>query len=402
MSNFLLLIETPHLWFLTRTLNCLVRVRYQLGGNSTLEQVILGDGLGDDIVSTVIVKRDKKKLSVSAHGGQSDKMEIIIPGEDDYLDLNGFIYVGGYANPSQLFPSFHRVNFRGCMYQATFNGKTKVDFIDGVLNNKRNFQAENVEETNNPKIPPRAMNFNHNTFIRFEIQFEDPTDTTGILQKFFGSFDFRTVLFEGTIFTASSVSLRFQRSQLSLVSGGDILSIDFPDEGQANDGRWFRVKYHVENTVMRLQLDDQEKRIRPANNPQYGSKITFGYYNNRRNFIGCIRNMVVQKLKVTYYEIINPYRSVKLADDYSRDDLTEGCKASDPCIPNPCFHDSRCLTVVRDPGVQCECRENYKPPLCQFCKYIKTRIRNLLMEFSIKVILYCFTCLFTWLCVRAS
>ena len=352
--------------------NCLTRVRYQLGKNSTLEQAILGDGLGDDIVSNVVVKRDKKKVTVSAYGGQSDKMEIVIPGEDDYLDLNGFIYIGGHPIPPQQYPSFHSVNFKGCMYQATFDGKYKVDFVDGILKNKEGFTERHVTETDNPKIPPRAMNFNHNTFIRFLIQFEDPTDTTDILKKFYGSFEFRTVLFEGTIFTASSVSLQFQQSQLSLISGGDIVSIDFPDEGQANDGRWFRVKYYIENEIMRLELNGKREQIKPVNNPQYGSRVTFGFY-KVRNFIGCIRNLVVQGVVITYYDIINPYRSSPVAEDYSKDDLTEGCKASDPCIPNPCFHDTKCLTVVRDPGVQCECRENYKPPLCQFCKYAKER-----------------------------
>jgi hypothetical protein len=337
----------------------------------------------------VVVKRDKKQLSVSAYGGQSDKMNIVIPGEDDRLDLNGFIYVGGYKNPPPQYPSFHRVNFKGCIYQATFDSKYKVDFIDGVINKKAGFTSEHIEQTDDPVIPPRAMNFNHDTFIQFKIQFGDPADTTGILKKFFGSFEFRTVLLKGKIFTASSVSLEFQRSQLSLISGGDTLSIDFPNEGQANDGRWFRVEYYVENTIMRLRLNDVRRQVKPANNPQYGSIITFGHNQGRRNFIGCIRDLVVQKVNVTYYDIINPYRSSKLAEGYS--DLTEGCKASDPCIPNPCFHGARCRTIV-------QCRENYKPPLCQFCKYGK--LMNLTtMEFwttTFYTVIFVFYCKFTF------
>ena len=345
----------------------LFRVRYQLGQNSTLESAIVGDGLGDNIVSTVVVKRDKNKLIISAYGGQSDKRELTIPGADNRIDLNGFMYVGGLVDPPLQYPSFHRVNFIGCMYQATFDSSYKVDFIDGAIRNSAEFSKKNIEVKYDPKIPPRAMNFDRETYVTFSIQEKNPIDQTKILQKFFGSFEFRTVLLEGTIFTASSVSMTFQRSQLSLNSGGDIVSINFPNEGQANDGRWFRVEYFADNDNLELKLNDVTKRIAPANHPQYGSQITFGLFKNKYNFIGCIRNMSVQLQKIEYYDIVNPYREDKLAEDYKM--LSEGCKASDPCIPNPCFHGAECLTVVRDPGVQCECRHNYKPPLCQFCKY---------------------------------
>ena len=337
-------------------------MRYQLGLNSTLQEVFVGDGLGDDIVSTVIVKRVKSKLSVSAYGGQSDKMDIVIPGEDDRLDLNGFMYIGGHPNPPPQYPGFHRVRFVGCMSQAIFN---KVDFVKEVMENDESVKQENIKKTYNPAIPPRSMNFNKNTMLRFKIQFQDPLDTTKILQKFYGSLEFRTVLLEGTILTASSVSLRFQRSQLSLISGGDIVSIDFPNEGQANDGRWFRVEYIVENNNLELRLNDVRNQIVPSHNPQYGAFVTFGLFNNP-NFIGCIRNLVLQGVKITYYDINYPYRESPIADKVV--DLSEGCKASDPCIPNPCFHNGLCLTVVQDPGVLCDCRQNYKPPFCQFCK----------------------------------
>ena len=210
------------------------RVRYQLGRNSTLNEEILGDGLDDDIVSTVEVKRNKKQLMVSAHVGQSDKRNLVIPGADDRLDLNGYIYVGGYLNPPPQYPSFHRVNFRGCMFVTMFDD---LNFIDGALKDKTGFSHKNLKITSEPAIPPRAMNFNHDTFIKMIIQFRDPVDPTKILQKFYGSFEFRTVLFKGTILQASSVSIKFQRSQLTFQSGGDTVEIDFPNEGQANDGR---------------------------------------------------------------------------------------------------------------------------------------------------------------------
>ena len=345
----------------------LLRVRYQLGLNSTLEQAMVGDGLGDDIVSTVIVKRDKRQLTVSAYGGQSDHMKIEIPGKDDRLDLTGFMYVGGYPNPSTQHPSFHRVNFKGCMFQAIFKGNREVNFIDGAINRDSKFDQKYIQVTDNPVIPPRAINFNKDSYVRFVIQFADPINQGQILQKFYGSFEFRTVLFKGTIFTASSVSLKFQRSQLSLISGGDIVSINFPNEGQANDGRWFRVQYVVENTNLELHLNGVRQKIKPSNNPQYGSEITFGFFDNKRNFIGCIRNLVVQFLPISYYDLVDPYRETNLADGLN--DLSDGCKASDPCIPNPCFHDAVCRTVVHDPGVECDCLQRYKEPLCQFCKY---------------------------------
>ena len=340
--------------------------------NSSLEQAMVGDGLGDDIVSTVIVKRDKRQLTVSAYGGQSDHMKIRIPGDDDRLDLNGFMYVGGHPNPPTEYPSAHRVNFRGCMIQAVFDGSHKVDFIDGVINKRPGFNTKYTQVTNSPFIPPRAINFNKESYVRFEIQFADPIDPTKILQKFYGGFEFRTVLFEGTIFTASSVSLKFQRSQLSLISGGDIVSINFPNEGQANDGRWFRVQYIVENNKLELHLNDVKRKIVPSNNPQYGAEITFGFFDNKRNFIGCIRNLTVQFLAISYYDLVDPYRETPLYDGIS--DLSDGCKASDPCIPNPCFHNAECRTVVHDPGVECDCRQRYKEPFCQFCKCMLSMI----------------------------
>ncbi|XP_046846012.1 EGF and laminin G domain-containing protein-like [Xenia sp. Carnegie-2017] len=335
-----------------------LRVRYQLGPNSTLQQAILGDGLGDEIVSTVIVKRKKKELTVYAYGGQSDQMTLNIPGDDDRLDLNRYIFIGSY--PNGRYPSFHGVGFRGCMTEATFNN---VDFVDGALNNRKGFKTEKILPFK-PRIPQRAMNFNNQTFLTFDIQQEDPSDNPLILQKFYGSFEFRTVLVSGTIFHASSVALRFQRSQLILVSGGsDQVTINFPNEGTANDGRWFRVEYVVENGNMELKLDDVVRRIVPKNNPQFLSKITYGFYQNTRYFIGCIRNLRVQKTAIDYYDIVYPYRGTKLAD-YR--ELTEGCKASDPCVPNPCFHGAACMTIVQGLGVRCICRQSYRPPLCQF------------------------------------
>lgn len=317
----------------------------------------------------MIVKREKQQVTVSAYGGQSDTMKIVIPGTDDRLDLNGYIYVGGYINPLPQIPSFHRMSFRGCMYQASITSNYKVDFFKGVVDKNPEFTTKNVVETYSPVISPRSINFDRDAYITFLIQLPDPIDPTKILKKLFGHFQFRTVLFKGTIFRASSVSLQFQQSQLSLHSGGDIVSLDFPQEGQANDGRWFDVGFVVENKNMELRLNDKRARITPSNNPQYGAEVTFGYYQNEQSFIGCIRNLSLQSYDITYYDIVDPYRPQKLAKDFSREHLSEGCKASDPCIPNPCFHGAQCLTVVEGFGVKCDCRLKYKSPLCQFCKY---------------------------------
>lgn len=350
-----------HQFFLIVCMLLCNRVRYQLGPNSTLQQAILGDGLGDEILSTVIVERKKKALTVYAYGGQSDQMTLNIPGDDDRLDLNRYIFIG--SHPNGRYPSFHGVSFRGCMMEATFNN---VDFVDGALNNRKGFKMEKILPFK-PRIPQRAMNFNNQTFLTFDFQQEDPSDNPLIVQKFYGSFEFRTVLVSGTIFHASSVALRFQRSQLILASGGsDQVTINFPNDGTANDGRWFRVEYVVENGNMELKLNDVVRRIVPKNNPQFLAKITYGFYQNTRYFIGCIRNLRVQKRSIAYYDIVYPYRGTKLAD-YR--ELTEGCKASDPCVPNPCFHGAACMTIVQGLGVRCICRQSYRPPLCQFCKF---------------------------------
>lgn len=128
------------------------------------------------------------------------------------------------------------------------------------------------------------------------------------------------------------------------------------------------MEYVAENGNLELTLNGVKLRKMPANNPQYGSEVVFGFHNNERLFIGCIRNMVVQGINITFREIVNPHRDTPLAE--TSKDLSEGCRASDPRIPNPCFHDAKCLSVVRDPGIECDCRQSYMEPFCQFCKYI--------------------------------
>ena len=290
----------------------MLRIRYQLGQNSTLKEDIIGDGLGDDILSTVTVTRTKRKLDISTFGGQSDRKVIHIPGADDRLDLNGNIYVGGYLNPKQDFPSQHKVNFKGCMIKAVFN---KSLFAD----------------------------------------------------KFYGSLTFRTTLIAGTIFEASVVTLTFQKSQLLLKSGSsDLVALSFPNSGYASDGRWFEVKYFVTNTEMRLSLNNVTKSIKPSQSPQYGGNILFGYDGKEFRFVGCIRDINVQGNRILYPDVIDPYRENTIA---TIGELSEGCKASDPCLPNPCFHEGECLSYAK--GINCECKKKYKLPYCQFCKYVK-------------------------------
>lgn len=342
------------------------RVQYQLGPNTPLKDEIIGDGLGDYILSTVLVKRHKKKLTISAIGDQSDTLKIVIPGVDDRLDLNGLINIGGYFIPPGHNRSAHLVNFRGCMLKAKFNN---IDFIDGAINNRSDFTYANVVITNNTKFPKSSMNFNNQTFISVRIQPFDPFNPFNVLHNFSGKFDFRTVLLEGTIFQASTVALMFQRSKLSLVSGSENVSIDFPNEGQANDGRWYSVEYVVRDGYMQLVLNGKKRQASPPNIPQFGPEVTFGYSKdkNEHHFVGCIRNLVVLDREIRYRDIVDPYRAEPVAQ---YDHLTEGCKASDPCVPNPCFHNALCRTVAEGLGVDCDCRNQYMKPLCQFCKYV--------------------------------
>ena len=340
------------------------RVQYQLGPNTPLKDEIIGDGLGDYVLSTVLVKRHKKTLTISAIGDQSDTLKIVIPGVDDRLDLNGLINIGGYFVSPGHNRSAHLVNFRGCMLKAKFNN---IDFIDGAINNRSDFTYANVVITNYTKFPKSSMNFNNQTFISVGIQPFDPFNPFNVLHNFSGKFDFRTVLLEGTIFQASTVALKFQRSKLSLVSGNENVSIDFPNEGQANDGRWYSVEYVVHAGNLQLVLNGKKRQASPLNIPQFGPEVTFGFSKNEHHFVGCIRNLVVLDREIRYRDIVDPYRAKPLAQ---YDHLTEGCKASDPCVPNPCFHNALCRTVAEGRGVDCDCRNHYTKPLCLFCKYV--------------------------------
>ena len=343
----------------------MLRIRYQLGQNSTLKEDIIGDGLGDDILSTVTVTRTKRKLDISTFGGQSDRKVIHIPGADDRLDLNGNIYVGGYLNPKQDFPSQHKVNFKGCMIKAVFN---KIDLLYGARLNKKGFsRSKNLYFTDSPSIPPRSMNFKKETFMRIKIQRLETSDSSLFADKFYGSLTFRTTLIAGTIFEASVVTLTFQKSQLLLKSGSsDLVALSFPNSGYASDGRWFEVKYFVTNTEMRLSLNNVTKSIKPSQSPQYGGNILFGYDGKEFRFVGCIRDINVQGNRILYPDVIDPYRENTIA---TIGELSEGCKASDPCLPNPCFHEGECLSYAK--GINCECKKKYKLPYCQFCKYVK-------------------------------
>ena len=341
-----------------------VRVQYQLGQNRTLKEDVIGDGLGDNVLSTVTLTRDKRKLEVIAFGGQADKKTIHIPGADDRLDINGNIYVGGYLNPKRDIPWKNRVNFKGCMIKAVFND---LDLLSGAPPNKKNgFTSERVRTTTSRNIPPKPMNFKKETFIKLEIQEIDTSDPTSYLTQLDGSLEFRTVLIAGTVFKATSVSLEFQKSQLMLKSGStDLVSLPFPNGGSANDGRWFEVKFRVKDDLMEITLNNITNRIKPANRPEYGSQIILGYdENDEYRFIGCLRNIKLLGVEITYQKIIDPYRQTPFAE---KGELEEGCKASDPCVPNPCFHEAECLSYAK--GIDCDCKKKYKKPLCQFCKY---------------------------------
>lgn len=309
-----------------------------------------------------IQQREKDGMTLTLYVDISTTL-IIVPGFYSRRFAHQTFYLGGVDSGRMQTRHWHLrkrtfVPFEGCFENKNvkINGLTLLDLawkgnanVSGKLDSKCN-------------IAPGG--YHPITFLKPEsfIKVIAPNNSTASY-----SFKFRTYNAEGILLFQRITKDNGANIFISLVSGRIKLEAEFMSKSTPvtlrggsvlNDGMWHSVVANISIQKVRLQVDNELTSQSQRSQGRFvsSSEVFVGASGKgRRGFVGCMRDLTVQGLKINFTTVKPNYKSqVEVGK----------CSLLDRCVQNPCKNGGRCSQ--RWNRTICDCAgTDFKGPKCE-------------------------------------
>lgn len=326
---------------------------------------MIDGNLTDNIWHHVMLALKGRLLNVTLRGRT---YSITLKGRFQRLDMNGYIYVGGL--PERVYDILQGYkpsrNFKGCLGDVYYHNYW-VKILTGNNKKEKRYREYGSPKHDCPHVKFDALSFGH-PFASLKFPSIGSVDVNVKMR-------FRTYFAKGVLVSKGMASGDGPFVSVSL-NGGKIflkfrmvihgLVVSLSREKRLNDGEWHDLSVVVNETMVRLQVDQVPELKHFIPNPKEARKkntyLWIGYAPLLPNFIGCIHNLRVDD------------RGVDLRKSWSNrlGKLQNGCNLASNCFPNPCRHDGKCREV-RSGGFSCDCERTFHSGrLCQKPIYQRT------------------------------
>ena len=340
----------------------------QGGGISTITSS--SKDLNDDRWHNVTLTRDGRKSVLSVDQITTSN---IFQGDNEDLDLDGVLYVGGMkaVHPHRRFHTTETRNFHGCLQDVKY-GSTNILVgaetgitgftVHGKVSFKCKTRPNSIISCTKPnltlRIPCRGLS----------------------LAKYFltASFQFRTHIKEGVLvsFIAPQVKFYLFLSKSALVFEVTAVNgskTELKLGSNLDDGEWHPLTLHFAGSFIRLGLDGQEK-TKHVNNfwlitdsmNKLPPKIFLGQERRgdaiESSFVGCILDLKIQNRKITFKD---------LRSRDTQNAISKSCLLRNRCEPNPCQNGGKCSQDGKQYYCNCD-YTNFEGKICEISFYKAT------------------------------
>nr|XP_034312115.1 contactin-associated protein-like 5 isoform X6 [Crassostrea gigas] len=296
-----------------------------------------------------------------------------------YLGLDPFIYIGGGKNFVQTLGLQVRQNFVGCLKNVYVNDRSilydlRSNISTSTLHGNTEVQYGCHRVSNISLTFPRSKSIlylsgYYDSVFNVQFDFRTVRETALLLYlkiQTIDSFGYPAKGFVEVWINKTLPMMKFVRTMYyDSIANISLLHVN------VSNNQWHTLSLQLKDGQVKISVDNLAlPSLFIGNGSTIDKSITVGYgfhrnYDDFVGFVGCIRNVIVQK------EFLDPINLMERpSSGVSQTGLIlDGCKLVDHCLVHQhCQHGGQCLSDWD--GVSCDCSSSaYQGKYCQFARY---------------------------------
>lgn len=301
--------------------------------------------------------------------------------EHTRLDIEGLTYIAGLTTgvANKLREYKPMPHFKGCIEAVSYNGKRifprdrkNRNFLRKLTYRKHGSPKILASRSACGRLRLKTLSFGYpEAYLKFA--------SLGRINLNL-RFHFRTYLANQILVSKGNELGRLPFVRVFMVKGKVFLKVRLSQGGfvqplyikkQLNDGYWHGLSVVVNETLIKLAVDNEEPLVHfnPNLNQSVNKEedltmfIGFAPKANMPSFIGCIYDLSVDGENIVLTKISPTSKSGALHNF---------CNLSSPCFPDPCLHRGECIEA-RSGDFNCDCQSTfYRGRFCEKPIYRRT------------------------------